>query len=248
MSDFDPAGQVVLNGAAFQLMPDGSLWWPARRTLIVADLHLEKGSSLAARGSLLPPYDTRTTLQRLKSTIDALSPDRVVALGDSFHDAKGAHRLTSQDRQTLASLIIGRDWIWVSGNHDPDPPEGMPGTVVEELVDGGIVLRHEARPAPSSSLLGGEISGHFHPVASLSLRHRRLRARCLAFDVARAVMPAYGAYTGGLSVRAPEIRRLLARQFGAVLLARGRLLRTDSRRLIRDGEAPVEQRGAHRIT
>ena len=232
MNAFDPSARATVNGAELDLQPDGSLWWPARRTLIVADLHLEKGSSLAARGSLLPPYDTRTTLRHLAATVAALSPERVVALGDSFHDAEGADRLMAEDRQALTGLMDGRQWVWVSGNHDPTPPPGLGGTVVDELVDGGIVLRHEARA--SSDVLGGEISGHFHPVASLSLRHRRIRARCLAFDDRRAILPAYGAFTGGLDVGAMTIRRLFARPFGVVLLARGRLIRTHSRKLVRE--------------
>ena len=246
MTASDPSARVTVNGADLDLQPDGSLWWPARRTLIVADLHLEKGSSLAARGSLLPPYDTRTTLRNLAATVAALLPEREVALGDSFHDAGGAERLIAEDRQALADLMEGRDWVWVSGNHDPTPPVGLGGSVVDELVDGGIVLRHEARA--TSDLLGGEISGHFHPVASLSLRHRRIRARCLAFDGRRAILPAFGAYTGGLDVGAASIRRLFARPFVVVLLARGRLVRTDSRKLVREAGATAQSGDASMST
>ncbi len=194
------------------------LWWPARRTLIVADLHLEKGSGLAAKGALLPPYDTAATLARLEQAIARLEPDRVICLGDSFHDGGAAARLSAADAGTIAKLTGPRDWIWITGNHDPAPPADWGGRVMDELVDGALVFRHQARPGTI-----GELSGHFHPKASVSTRARRITARCFVGDGQRLILPAFGAYTGGLDVLDPAISGLLDRGFQVQLLGRTRL-------------------------
>ena len=154
-----------INGEALCADLDGSLWWPGRRTLIVADLHLEKGSAYARRGQLLPPYDSAATLTRLAAAAARRAPDRVVCLGDSFHDRGGDARLDEASRDRLMSLMRDRQWLWLSGNHDPEPPAGLGGQAVAELTEGGLSLRHEARNGPSSSLSGGEVSGHYHPKA-----------------------------------------------------------------------------------
>ncbi len=196
----------------------GVLWWPARRTLVVSDLHLEKGSGFAAKGALIPPYDTAATLARLSGAIDRLDPDRVICLGDSFHDGGAAARLSRADAKTLAGLTAARDWIWITGNHDPEPPAHWGGRVMDELVDGALVFRHQARNGAV-----GELSGHFHPKASVSTRVRRITARCFVGDGQRLILPAFGAYTGGLDVLDPAISGLLSRGFHVHLLGRSRL-------------------------
>lgn len=180
------------------LRPDvsGALYWPREETLIVADLHLEKGSAFAARGQFLPPYDTAATLRRLDEACARLSPKRVIALGDSFHDRAAEERLSAPDHATLARRIAAQEWVWVLGNHDPQPPKSLGGLVAEEIAIGALTFRHEPIEAPAS----GEIAGHLHPVASIRARGRRLRRRCFATDGARLVMPAFGAYAGGLDV------------------------------------------------
>ena len=194
------------------------MWWPARQTLVVSDLHLEKGSGFAARGSLIPPYDTAATLARLAEAVARLDPHRVICLGDSFHDGGAAARLSAGDARTLTGLTAARDWIWITGNHDPAPPADWGGRVVEELVDGALVFRHQARPGAM-----GELSGHFHPKASVSTRARRITARCFVGDGQRLILPAFGAYTGGLDVLDPAISGLLDRGFHVHLLGRSRL-------------------------
>ncbi|MBI1261945.1 MAG: ligase-associated DNA damage response endonuclease PdeM [Rhizobiales bacterium] len=179
-----------------EALPEGALWWPAERMLIVADLHLEKGSSFAARGIALPPYDTRATLARLESLIARLAPDSLVALGDSFHDRLAGERLPEDDRAKIRALASRTDWIWMEGNHDPLPPEGLGGRAVSHLAIGPLRLRHEPQPAPAP----GEIAGHLHPCAAVHIRGRRLRRRCFASDGQRLIMPAFGAYAGGLNV------------------------------------------------
>ena len=174
----------------------GALFFPDISLLAVSDLHLEKGSSAARRGSLVPPYDTAATLARLKSAIDDFAPKIVVSLGDSFHDGEGSARMPDVFRDALVSLMAGRDWFWVSGNHDPDPPKGVGGESVRELSVGSLRFRHE----PSLDAGEGEIAGHLHPCARIVQRGRSVRRRCFAADGRRMIMPAFGSYTGSLNV------------------------------------------------
>tara|TARA_R100001143_G_scaffold52368_3_gene47432 strand:- start:68665 stop:69375 length:711 start_codon:yes stop_codon:yes gene_type:complete len=219
----------VLNGAHLLALADGSLYWPDRNTLVVADLHLEKGSAFASRGQMLPPYDSRATLAALTTTLTRLRPDRVICLGDSFHDAQASDRLPPQDRAVLGKLVADADWIWIAGNHDPAPPADLGGRVHAHWVDGPLVFRHEAEHGS----IAGEISGHFHPKASVQTRARRLSARCFIEDGKRLILPAYGSYTGGLSVWHPAISGLFPKGF-SVHLASGRsVVRVPGARLLR---------------
>jgi DNA ligase-associated metallophosphoesterase len=219
----------VLNGAALSARSDGALHWPDRATLVVADLHLEKGSAFARSGQLLPPYDSRATLERVAAAIRALRPARVICLGDSFHDGHAAGRLPDADRAVLARLTRAVDWVWIAGNHDPTPPADMGGRVLGELVDGPLVFRHEAEPGPRS----GEVSGHFHPKASVQTRARRLTGRCFVEDGARLILPAFGSYAGGLTVWDPAISGLFPNGFAVHLTARRGVLKVPRARLLR---------------
>jgi len=180
----------------------GAFFWESERLLIVSDLHLEKGSSYATRGVLLPPYDTVATLARLAAVIARHDPRSVIALGDSFHDRKAHERLAPADRQAVAALQARRDWIWIAGNHDPALPRDIGGVVASEVAVGGIVFRHEPTGA------AGEIAGHLHPKARVTTRGRTMERRCFASDGMRAVMPAFGAYTGGLSIRDAAFQKI----------------------------------------
>jgi DNA ligase-associated metallophosphoesterase len=175
--------------------PEGALYWPEQGLLAVSDLHLEKGSSFAARGILIPPYDTAATLARLVRLIARYAPRVVVALGDSFHDGGGPARLGDEDRDNISAMQRGRDWIWIAGNHDPEPADGIGGDFHETLAVGALTFRH--LPAGST----GEICGHLHPVARIAQRGRSVRRRCFAADKTRMVMPAFGEFTGGLNIR-----------------------------------------------
>ena len=183
---------------------DGALYWPDERVLVVSDLHLEKGSSFATRGVLLPPYDTAATLARIAFAIARFAPRVVIALGDSFHDGKGAARIAPTDRAALVGLQRGRDWIWIAGNHDPDPADGIGGSFGGALAVGALVFRHEPTGAK------GEIAGHLHPVARVAGRGRTVSRRCFASDGVTLLMPAFGAFAGGLNVR----NRAFANVFG----------------------------------
>jgi DNA ligase-associated metallophosphoesterase len=187
--------EIAVAGTVVIVDCDGALYWPQEGILAIADLHLEKGSSFAARGVLLPPYDTGATLARLGLLIARYAPRVVIALGDSFHDGDGHARITATDRIALAALQRGRDWIWISGNHDPDPAEGIGGTFGGALAVGALIFRHE----PTGAV--GEVAGHLHPVARVSARGCSVSRRCFASDGRRLVMPAFGAYAGGLNVR-----------------------------------------------
>lgn len=217
---------VPLNQTTLALDPSGALWWPERRLLAVADLHLEKGSGFAARGRLLPPYDTAATLARLADLVGRYRPAMVVSVGDSFHDGKAARRLAPEDGARLAGLTAACDWVWVVGNHDPAPPTAWGGHVEAELTVGPLVFRHQARADGV-----GEVSGHFHPRATVRVRDRRLSARCYAGDGRRLILPAFGAYAGGLDALDPAIAGLLSRPFTVHLLGRDRLHAISSARL-----------------
>ena len=183
-----------LRGELLTPLPEGGLWWSAQKTLVVSDLHLEKGSSFAARGQMLPPYDTSATLAIVERLVQRLQPDRVISLGDSFHDRKAETRMDEADAARVRALTGQTDWIWVEGNHDPDPPEHLGGRASKVLRMADLVFRHE--PTGES----GEVAGHLHPCAKVVSRVRALRRRCFATDGERLIMPAMGAFTGGLNV------------------------------------------------
>lgn len=186
---------MTVAGVTFSADLSGALYWQEQSLLVVSDLHLEKGSSFAARGVLLPPYDTLATLGRLASVVARFDPKTVIALGDSFHDRTAHQRLSTANREAIAALQARRDWIWISGNHDPALPSHLGGAIASEVAIGPIVFRHE----PTGAM--GEIAGHLHPKARVATRARWLERRCFASDGERAVMPAFGAYAGGLSIR-----------------------------------------------
>jgi DNA ligase-associated metallophosphoesterase len=223
--------EITVNGTALVADPAGGLYWPDEKLLAVADLHLEKGSAFAARGVLLPPYDTTATLARLSKLIEYYQPALVVALGDSFHDHGGPARMPEISRSALCVLQRGRDWLWLAGNHDPDPPQGVGGRVAAELAIGSLTFRHEPLPQEAT----GEIAGHLHPMARVAQRGRGVARRCFAADGKRIVMPAFGAYAGGLNVRDRAFLALFGvLSFTAHLLGAGRLYAIPAARCMSD--------------
>lgn len=220
-------GTVVVAGVALVADLSGALFWEAERVLVVSDLHLEKGSSFAARGVLLPPFDTAATLSRLGAVIARHDPRTVIALGDSFHDRTAHERLGQPDREALSAMQVRRDWIWIAGNHDPALPGGLGGSVAQEVAIGGITFRHEPTGA------AGEIAGHLHPKARVATRGRSVERRCFACDGMRAVMPAFGAFTGGLSIRDAAFAKIFGSPgFMAHVLGDDRLHRIAASRCI----------------
>ncbi|MCS6890026.1 MAG: ligase-associated DNA damage response endonuclease PdeM [Rhodovarius sp.] len=211
-----------LAGERLMLCPSGVMLWPARRLMAVADLHLEKASHWAARGRHLPPYDSRETLLRLSALMRRYAPRQVVLLGDSFHDPAAPTRLGEEERALLARILAAAEVTWVLGNHDPVPPEGLPGEAVAELWLGPILFRHVGGAVlPRSG--AAEVSGHFHPKASLETRAGRISRPCFLADAQRLILPAFGALAGGLDVRAPPLAALMPRGGRVFLLGRERL-------------------------
>jgi DNA ligase-associated metallophosphoesterase len=212
------AAPIHLAGERLMLDPGGSLHWPAAGLLAVSDLHLEKGSSYARRGQLLPPWDTHATLDRLATLLRRYQPRIVVALGDSFHDRSGASRLPASELARVRAMTEAHRFVWVQGNHDPLPPRGIGGEWVETFTTATLVFRHQALSGAQ-----GEISGHYHPKAAVPARGTSVRRPCFITDARRVVMPAFGAYTGGMDVREATISRLFPRGGRVFLLGRERL-------------------------
>ncbi len=186
---------AVVNGAALHLDHHGAVWWPAERTLIVADMHLEKGSAFAARGQLLPPYDSAVTLSKLTRVIARHRPQRLIALGDSFHDVGAGARMDEAVFAALSALSASLEMIWITGNHDPEIPSGLPGMRIAGLVLGPLTFRHE----PQKGSQPGEIAGHLHPAAKVVSERGKVRRPAFVTDGSRMILPAFGAYAGGLN-------------------------------------------------
>jgi uncharacterized protein len=197
----------------------GAVWWPAERLLVVSDLHLEKGSAFARKGMLLPPFDTHVTIDRLTLLLRRWQPRTVVALGDSFHDASGATRLGSGQADRLRATTGSVRFIWVQGNHDPAPPASLGGEWRERFSAGPFTFRHQAQAHAAD----GEFCGHHHPKASVPARGGHVSRPCFVIDHRRLMLPAFGAYTGGLDVTDPAIARLFPRGGRVFLLGRDRL-------------------------
>ena len=209
--------EIAVHGEPCTLDLSGALWLPATRTLVVSDLHLEKGSAYAARsGQFLPPYDTRETLAGLHEAVVRYDPAQVVALGDSFHDAGGPARMDAGDRAMVCALQDGRDWLG--------------GRFLDPLAGGALTLRHE----PRGDAEPGEVAGHLHPVGKVAMRGRAVRRRCFLTDGTRLVMPAFGAYAGGLNARDRAFEPLFADGFTAHLLGDGRVFAIGRAMLARD--------------
>jgi uncharacterized protein len=215
------AAPLHIGGERLMLDPSGAVLWSSRKILILSDLHLEKGSAAAVRGRLLPPYDTRSTLDRISMLLRHYSPEMVLALGDSFHDAAGAERLALADQVRLAAMARQAHFIWVLGNHDPVLPGSLPGEICTEWRDGPFCFRHAAE-APRMGEF--ELSGHYHPKATVPVRGAAVTRPCFITDGhSRLILPAFGAYTGGLDVVDPAIAGLFPRGAQIFLLGRERL-------------------------
>lgn len=199
--------RLRVNGEAVTLRSSGALWLEQHQTLVVADLHLEKGSAYAARGQMLPPYDTAETLRRLKGEVAVLGPQRLILLGDSLHDGKAEARLAPADIDQIDQLARGPELLWIVGNHDADGPRHLPGRTLDEITTGPLILRHEPLPAPQP----GEVAGHLHPCAKVVGKGRSVRRRCFATDGQRLILPAFGAYAGGLNLRDTAFSPLFAK-------------------------------------
>jgi len=198
------ASDFTFGGLTLTPLPSGAMWCDAESVLCVSDLHLGKSERMARRGgALLPPYETTATLDRLRAEIDRLNPATVICLGDSFDDLAASQSLGETHRNDLSAMMAGRRWIWIEGNHDPGATD-FTGEHLHEVRVGAVRFRHIAELTRDDC----EVSGHYHPKASVTLRGRRISSACFIMDATRLIMPAFGTYTGGLRVSAPELRQL----------------------------------------
>ena len=209
------------SGHELMALPQGALFWPARRALLVADLHLEKASWFASGGQMLPPYDSIATLADLSAIAAATSVEEIWCLGDSFHDRHGCDRLPEPARELLTALTSATRWTWITGNHDPGFADHCGGRIALEAEVDGLVLRHEADPAEKRS----ELSGHFHPKLRISHRGRLVSRRCFVATQTKLILPAFGSLTGGLDAHHPEIVRAVGAGAQALVPVQDRLLR-----------------------
>lgn len=214
-------------GEELVLTTSGAVYWPGERALLVADLHLEKASFYAKHGQMLPPYDSRETLERVALAIRETGARRVFTLGDNFHDSSGSTRLEEHAAGMLSALTRAVDWVWITGNHDPHMEARSGGTIADELEVGGMILRHMAKPGETRP----ELSGHFHPRLQVRIRQRSIRRACAVRSLdangsGRMILPAFGALTGGMDAADPVILKALqpAREIDAVLPAAGKLV------------------------
>lgn len=208
-------------GHAFDALSAGALFWPARRALLLADLHFEKASWFAQFGQMLPPYDTLETLAGIEAVVARTQPAEIWCLGDSFHDIGGCNRLSDEAQTRLRALTGGCDWTWITGNHDRIVADHCGGRVVDEAVVDGLVLRHEADPRETRP----ELSGHFHPKLRVRLRGRGVSRRCFVATATKLILPAFGSLTGGLDAHHPEIVRAVGNGAEALIALEDRLLR-----------------------
>ena len=230
---------MLVNGAKLLAHHSGAVFWPDQSLLLVADLHFEKGSSWAKAGRFLPPYDTAATLRRLTAVVEEFGPATVACLGDSFHDFEAEGRLNSDDTAAIQALTGGRKWLWINGNHDPLPPAHLGGRGIKEFILGPLKMRHVVMGREA-----GEVGGHLHPKASIKVKGRRVTRRCFVSDGVRLILPAFGAYAGGLDVCNPAFEAAFPGPFTVYLLGRNSVHRFPSNRII--GSAG-EKRHIHRI-
>jgi DNA ligase-associated metallophosphoesterase len=210
-------------GEEFALVQERALYWPREQALLVADLHLEKASFYARHGQLLPPYDSRETLERVAAAIRDTGARRVYTLGDNFHDSAGPSRLEPHAAGMLDALVRATDWVWITGNHDAAMEAACGGTLAEELEIAGLVLRHKALAGETRP----ELSGHYHPRLQVVVRERSIRRPCaVVSNGGRMILPAFGALTGGMNAADPAIVKALqpAAAIDAVLPSKGRLV------------------------
>lgn len=214
------SAEIVLSGVAAVCDLSGALYLPDHDTLVVSDLHLEKGAAFARRGQLLPPYDTQATLKLLDAVVTRYQPKTVISLGDNFHDRVGSALMPLPFREMISAIARGRDIVWINGNHDPDGTINLPGNSVDEYRLAGLTFRHE----PSLAHGRGEVAGHLHPAATVRRREKSVRRPCFATDGSRMIMPSFGVTTGGLDLRHKAFTGLFARaDLIAHLLGRDRI-------------------------
>jgi DNA ligase-associated metallophosphoesterase len=207
----DDGIKILLGGQELWLSSRRCLWWPSSKTLVVADLHLGKGIDFSKAGTLLPPYDVIDTLKRLEDLIKITNADRVICLGDNFHRTYSFHALKEWEQKRIIDLVsLVTEWVWITGNHDPDLPSMLPGIKLESMNDHPFGFNHQRNTSDNSKV---QFIGHFHPKYTTMIQRHRISKPCFAWNHATLIMPSFGSYTGGLSINHPEIQSVLGKLF-----------------------------------
>ena len=212
------------------LDPSGAMILPDKKLMVVSDLHFEKGSSYARKGAFLPPYDTAATLTTLEHVVARYQPQRILSLGDAFHDPHAETRMAEEDASRLSALCAAADWIWVLGNHDPLPPERFRGVAHQRVEIEDLLFVHEPEEVP-----GWHVAGHLHPCAVAVREGRRVRRPCFVTDGERLIMPPFGAFTGGLNVLDPAVKEAFPGAVDVYMMGRERVYQMPRRALSPDG-------------
>ncbi|MFT5000738.1 MAG: DNA ligase-associated metallophosphoesterase [Paracoccaceae bacterium] len=203
---------IIFGGCAVTLLGSGAMLLANQSTLCVSDLHLGKSERVARRtGQLFPPYENLETLSRLEQELEVHNCKQVICLGDSFDDLDAMQDLPESDALWLTRLMAGRRWIWIEGNHDPGPIN-LGGSHLESVQVARIEFRHIASPS-----IAPQISGHFHPKARVNTGRRNISRACFVVGKTKIIMPAFGTYTGGLSVQDPVIATIFDSEADVVL-------------------------------
>lgn len=202
---------ISIQGEELWLSSRRCIWWPAKMTLIVSDLHLGKGIFYSKVSNLLPPYDTIDTLNRLRQLIEELKPERVISLGDSFHHKNSFDSLQEYEKQMIHELVtLVDEWVWIMGNHDYELPSALYGLKVKYINEKQISFYHQPNTTNNNDF---QIVGHFHPKYTKIIKGRRLSKPCFIWAKNVMIMPAFGSYTGGLDIDHPEIIKMLSKPF-----------------------------------
>ena len=212
--------QLNFCGEICELWADGALYLPRYKTLVVSDLHFEKGHAQSTAAPL-PRYDTDMTLSRLSEIVYKSNPQRCIFLGDSFHNAEVAKRLPEAYRRILDDLSKGRSFVWIQGNHDSELPTFLPGKVYSDFALNGLYFTHQVTAETKQRI--GLISGHYHPKARVNLKLRRISAPCFIEDSKHLIMPAFGTFTGGLNVLNKAIQSVLTSPQSAYICHAGKI-------------------------
>ena len=219
---------ICFSGHCFIPLLSGALFFPDENTLLVADLHFEKMSSFARSGQLLPPHDTGATLSRLERDLRTTGASHLICLGDSFHRDEGTNTLLPEDKKRLSTVIDGREWIWLAGNHDPTPHD-LGGICRGELELGGLVLSHEPNRHRQN-----QIAGHLHPAARVKINGRSVRRPCFVHDKRLMILPAYGVSTGSLNILSDAFDGLFSLQdLHVTMVGKNRLYPVAAKRLVK---------------
>ena len=206
-----------LAGESVWLLPECALWWPAGATLFVADLHLGKAATFRARGLPVPSGTTQHNLARLAQLVQQHQAERLVLLGDFLHAAEAQSAALQAALAPWRAAHPALELLLVRGNHDRhagDPPAVLRAKVVDEpfLLGPFAACHHPQRHATHTVL-----AGHVHPAVRLRGPGRdALRLPCFCIEEGLALLPAFGAFTGGHVMDAVPGRQRMAVGAGRV--------------------------------